>query len=100
MLAVELVDIGLEFGGPNGGSDGKEELVTGVGGGVSGCGNLVAVEGGFGGCGGDQVAHGELMKCREISVDFFPAAAGEEGYPGLGWIEVVLGGVGLAREGG
>jgi len=40
------------------------------------------------------------MKCREISVDFFPAAAGEEGYPGLGWIEVVLGGVCLAWKRG
>ena len=65
---------------------------------VAGCGNLVAVEGCLGGSGGNQVAHGELMQGREIGVDLFPPAAGQKSDPGLRRVEVVLSGVGLARE--
>ena len=97
---VEVVDIGLEFGRFDGGSDGEEELVAGMSGGVAGCGNLVAVEGGLGSGGGDEVAHGELVEGGKVGVDLLPAAPGKQGDPGLGGVEVVLGGVGLSREGG
>ena len=98
MLAIEATDVGLEFGRFDGGGDRQEELIAGVGSGVAGCGNPVAIKGGFGrGC-GDEVAHGELMERGKVGVDLFPAAAGKEGDPGLGGVEIVLGGVGLARE--
>jgi hypothetical protein len=98
MFPVEVIDVGLELGGFDGGGNGKEELITGMGGRVTRCGNLVAVEGGFGGGGGDEVAHGELVKGREVGVNLLPAAAGKEGDPGLGGVEVMLGSVGLARK--
>ncbi len=101
MLAIEIVDIGLEFGRFDSGSDGQKELVTGVGGGVSGVWkNPVAIKGSFGGsscC--DQIAHGKLVERREIGMNLLPAAAGKEGDPSLGGVEIVLCGVGFAWEG-
>ena len=50
--------------------------------------------------GGDEVGDGELVEGGEVGADFFPAAAGEEGDPGLGGVEVVVGGVVFAGDGG
>ncbi len=69
-------------------------------GGIAGDLDVVAGEGGLRGAGVDEVAHGELVEGREVGADFFPAAAGEEGDPGLVGVEAVLGGVGFARDGG
>ena len=100
MLAVKVIDVGVEFGRFDGGCDWEEEFVAGMSGGVAGCGNLVAVEGGFGCCGGDEVAHGELVEGGKVGVDLLPAAPGKQRDPGLGGVEVVLGGVGLSWERG
>ena len=45
-------------------------------------------------------AAGHLHHSREIALDFAPATAGQEGDPGLGGVEVVVGGVGFAGDGG
>ncbi len=45
------------------------------------------------------VAAGRFDHGGEVGFDFAPAGAGEEGDPGLGGVEVVVGGVGLAGDG-
>ena len=68
----------------------------GEGGGVGGEGDVGAVCGGVEGGTVNEVGHCELVEGGEVGADLFPAAAGKEGDPGLGGVEVVEGGVGLA----
>src|SRR6185437_2973418 len=98
MLLVETADICPELGRFDGGGDGEKKLVAGMGGGVAGCGNPVAVEGGFG-CGrGDEVAHREFVEGGKVGANLLPAAARKQGDPGLRGVKVVLGSVGLAGK--
>ena len=99
VLGIEGLKEGFEASTVDGGGYGEDEFVACVGGGVAGKFEVVAVECNFGGVGVDEVGDGQFVERGEVGSYFFPAAAGEQGNPDLGGVEVVLDCVGFAGDG-